>query len=684
MRTLLLLTLLLSVVASPVLAQQPIKTPPKNILFKDAAYWKVRADERLKSAPAGFQQKINSKNADFQKQGKSLRMTYTSVSDIPLNMIAGFYYDQKRNIPLDSRPLDGPAPPMCLTITARATDRKVDMRDFGIITNIRNQDGCGGCWAFASIAAFETAILLKNGGDASTLNLSEAQLLTCGATTPGKCGGGIQGDAIGYLKDHFIKTEPEDSFWWPNINTQSCNSFSANTRNFKAHAGGWVSGSIFNPSPGNQSIKEAICRYGSVAASLQATDNFKDYSSGVYDLSDNTTLFPTHVIQIIGWDDDQQAWLIKNSWGEGWGIGGFGWVKYNTNLIGAYAIWIEAEPSADNPCVQVTNNPYTNPTSNSGGSYEELLGRFPYPQIIRLQSVDNNLTVEVDDPVIGGDNKGRDVQQWSGHGQIFAGSDGRNQEWWFLPVGKDGNRPLYRILNSGFAKFLTDNAGNVYTENENGSNNQLWLIENSGTAGVYYFRNFMSGKYLQVLGDHNEGSNLVLIPFTGHRDQQFRVGLTRTNFLGDKENTKIFIVPSHSTDKALDLTAGNYHDGTQLQIWQKTDGNGNQAFQITWDGDAQAYSIFCKTVNEGNKCMEVLSFNQNNGGRVGIWEKVGGPNQYWYIIPLKREGEKFLIINKNSGKSLDVSGVGKNNGTPVGQWDFVNGDNQKWEFRKWQ
>ncbi len=49
-----------------------------------------------------------------------------------------------------------------------------------------------------------------------------------------------------------------------------------------------------------------------------------------------------HDVAIVGWDDGQQVWIIKNSWSENWGEKGFMRIKYRSNNIGYGAAWVDA------------------------------------------------------------------------------------------------------------------------------------------------------------------------------------------------------------------------------------------------------------------------------------------------------------------------------------------------------
>ena len=49
----------------------------------------------------------------------------------------------------------------------------------------------------------------------------------------------------------------------------------------------------------------------------------------------------SHIVIIVGWNDDLGAWQIKNSWGKHWGSQGFGYIAYGSNKIGMGAHYQE-------------------------------------------------------------------------------------------------------------------------------------------------------------------------------------------------------------------------------------------------------------------------------------------------------------------------------------------------------
>jgi cathepsin L len=102
-------------------------------------------------------------------------------------------------------------------------------------------------------------------------------------------------------------------------------------------------------------MKEAICKYGAISTAVFIDQKFMLYVGGPYsgfpygDIIPITG-YPGKIgVVIIGWDDSIQCWLIKNSWGTGWGSEcgygterGYMWIKYGTSKIGMYSTWVQA------------------------------------------------------------------------------------------------------------------------------------------------------------------------------------------------------------------------------------------------------------------------------------------------------------------------------------------------------
>ncbi len=68
---------------------------------------------------------------------------------------------------------------------------------------------------------------------------------------------------------------------------------------------------------------------GPLCACFTVYDDFDAYgpASGVYTQTSNTVR-GGHCVDIVGYDDTKGAWLMRNSWGAYWGMGGYCWFGY--------------------------------------------------------------------------------------------------------------------------------------------------------------------------------------------------------------------------------------------------------------------------------------------------------------------------------------------------------------------
>ncbi|WP_316576835.1 C1 family peptidase, partial [Klebsiella pneumoniae] len=195
--------------------------------------------------------------------------------------------------------------------TPRAAD--VDWRDQGAVTPVKDQGQCGSCWSFSTTGALESATFLKTG----TLPLlSEQQLVDCSTENSG-CNGGVVQWAYDYLKS-CGGSQSEASYPYEAID---------NTCRFDSQSViATVSGYIDIPFADEKTQAAAVHDAGPVSVCVDAGHlSFQLYSSGVYYEANCDPLGINHAVLAVGYGTEggDDYWIIKNSWGTGWGDAGY-------------------------------------------------------------------------------------------------------------------------------------------------------------------------------------------------------------------------------------------------------------------------------------------------------------------------------------------------------------------------
>lgn len=244
--------------------------------------------------------------------------------------------------PVDWSYLDGNSvAPRTLLRGLTTYPTQYDLRDYGQVTPVRNQNPYGLCWAFGTMASLESS---HAKADAELIDLSEKHLgyfayvdvnqdLIAFDLDPNYSvydqGGNLDQSAAMLIRGTGAVSEADAPF----TDMDTPPDATAPNARLLSRVYALPKGSTFE-----DNVKYALTHFGGVAVSVR-------FDESQYSYANSSSYYPTpdpvnHGVLIVGWDDDfsadkfqttppgNGAWIAKNSWGTGFGDDGYFYISY--------------------------------------------------------------------------------------------------------------------------------------------------------------------------------------------------------------------------------------------------------------------------------------------------------------------------------------------------------------------
>uniref|UniRef100_A0A1A8PW44 Dipeptidyl peptidase 1 n=1 Tax=Nothobranchius rachovii TaxID=451742 RepID=A0A1A8PW44_9TELE len=221
--------------------------------------------------------------------------------------------------------------------------RKVDGVNF--VSPVRNQASCGSCYSFATMGMLEARVrILTNNTDAPVL--SPQQVVSCSEYSQG-CDGGFP-YLIGKFTQDFGIVE-ESCF--PYIAKDSPCGVPQNCGRTYAAEYGYVGG--FYGGCSETAMMLELVQNGPMAVALEVYPDFMHYAGGIYHHTGfrdplNPFELTNHAVLLVGYGrcpkTGEKYWIVKNSWGAGWGEDGYFRILRGSDECAIESIAVAAKP----------------------------------------------------------------------------------------------------------------------------------------------------------------------------------------------------------------------------------------------------------------------------------------------------------------------------------------------------
>merc|ERR1712112_653118 len=203
-----------------------------------------------------------------------------------------------------------------------ATPDSVDYRNENRVTPVKDQGPCGSCWAFSATGGIEGVWSKTNG---ALVSVSEQQMVDC--VRGNDCNGGHMINGWEYIASTG-GIQSEETYPYTAHNGQC----SEDNGQFVSHISGYE-----QVASNENQMEAALVEIGyPLSIAVHAGSSFQHYSSGVY--HDGLCKYGqlNHAILAVGYDKSgsDPYWIVKNSWGTGWGNNGYIHMRMGSNVCG--------------------------------------------------------------------------------------------------------------------------------------------------------------------------------------------------------------------------------------------------------------------------------------------------------------------------------------------------------------
>uniref|UniRef100_A0A4W5KX47 Peptidase C1A papain C-terminal domain-containing protein n=1 Tax=Hucho hucho TaxID=62062 RepID=A0A4W5KX47_9TELE len=227
---------------------------------------------------------------------------------------------------------------------------------------IKNQGECGSCWTFSSIGVASFGDCLATG---TLLDLSQQQLVSCARNAGNGCQGGWPWKALDYIRETGVCSSSEYPYQSGSTKQDGqCKESSCNKKKLQIGATVEIQG---------ESALQSALDHQAVQVVVEAGNNvWKNYKRGVIRQCPGAQ--SDHAVLAIGYGtkDGVKHFKIKNSWGTGWGEGGYMYLQRDVGGKGmcnvaerpSYPKLTKApSPSSHKPSPNPTSGPNPKPSS---------------------------------------------------------------------------------------------------------------------------------------------------------------------------------------------------------------------------------------------------------------------------------------------------------------------------------